>query len=59
MSPEQIRGLELDVQRSAAFGVIFYDARGQHPWLTNPASIRYMRFCTTTHPIDSPWGEVV
>ena len=62
MSPEQIRGLELDVRSDLfAFGIIFYEMlAGQHPW-PRESGIDTMHAILHDDPppIDSPWGEVV
>jgi TolB-like protein len=62
MSPEQIRGLELDVRSDLfAFGIIFYEMlAGQHPW-PRKSGIDTMHAILhdDSPPIDSPWGEVV
>jgi serine/threonine protein kinase/tetratricopeptide (TPR) repeat protein len=62
MSPEQIRGLELDVRSDLfAFGIIFYEMLvGQHPWprqygIDTMHAILYDDLL----PIDSPWGEIL
>ena len=62
MSPEQIRGLELDVRSDLfAFGIIFYEMlAGRHPW-PRQGGIDTMYAILHDDPpsIDSPWGEVV
>ncbi|MFN0172926.1 MAG: protein kinase domain-containing protein [Bryobacteraceae bacterium] len=61
MSPEQIRGLELDVRSDLfAFGIVFYEMlAGRHPW---PCASGIDTMHAIIHddppPIDSPWAEV-
>jgi serine/threonine protein kinase len=61
MSPEQIRGLELDVRSVLfAFGIVFYEMlAGQHPW-PRESGIDTMHAILHDEPpsIDSPWAEV-
>ena len=62
MSPEQIRGLELDARSDLfAFGITFYEMlAGRHPWPRQGGiDTMYAILHDDPPPIDSPWGEVV